>query len=955
MKTFQHELAETLIKRHDNLSDLVVLFPSLRARTFFNHAISALVDKPVWQPSWTTIDELMEQGSGLKRGERIRLIAELHKVYVKYHPHETLDRFYFWGDMLIADFDKIDKYLIDASQLLQNVTDIKEIEVKMGDYLTPEQEHILSFWSSVSPEKTITEQKRLFLDIWRTLPAIYEEYRNNLIKLGIGYPGLLYRITAECIAQGNDIKLPNKKFIIAGFNALSKSEEVLFKALTRTEHGAEFYWDYDNYYVKNDEYEAGLFMRSNIVKFPSTVEISNNNFHDIKKRVRTTACVSNIVQIKHLSNIVDELAKREPLDKNTAIVLTDENLLVPLLHSLPESIKSVNVTMGYPLKATPAYTFIDRLIGLQSRCRTSAEDTLFYHADVTGLLSHPYIADACAGKSNTSNAQYISHIGTNRIVMVPAKIFQDHDVLCNIFASKVNDWRRLSKFILDTLELILASRNINDKATIEYLHIAIDEIRKIVLSIDNCDIEISVEIFTSLIKRHLQSVTIPFEGEPIEGVQIMGILETRNLDFKNVILLSMTDANFPGDRTEQASFIPYSLRFAYGLPTHKEHEAMYAYYFYRLIQRAENIEMLYCSRADDKSTGERSRYISQLEYEFNECNMEKLSVGVDLGIQTSAPIEIHKGEHEISILNKYLTEGSGYQLSPTALFKYIQCPLKFYFSTIANLKTPKEVMETIDPLTFGSILHNTLDKLYTDILNKKHPNADIAKLRDKAKVEDIMNKQISKLLYGDENADPANFTGDTRLVRDIILKYLLRGVMRYDEEERQNYTIIDLEKTVSYLYPISNNRFVSLEGRADRIDMLDDGTLQVIDYKSGNNEHIKFNNIHSLFHGEAQERIDNIFQTLLYSVILFHGRGKDVVPSLYFALKMINKGYNPNIRYMNGDGQETILERYSSVAEEFEGELTAIFEDLFNPEIPFKQADDVATCKYCDYKKICRR
>ena len=179
--------------------------------------------------------------------------------------------------------------------------------------------------------------------------------------------------------------------------------------------------------------------------------------------------------------------------------------------------------------------------------------------------------------------------------------------------------------------------------------------------------------------------------------------------------------------------------------------------------------------------------------------------------------------------------------------------------------------------------------------------------------------------------------------------------MRYDEEERQNYTIIDLEKTIPYRYPISNNRFVSLEGRADRIDMLDDGTLQVIDYKSSNSEHIKFNNIHSLFHGEAQERIDNIFQTLLYSVILFHGRGKDVVPSLYFALKMINKGYNPNIRYMNGDGQETILERYSSVAEEFEGELTAIFEDLFNPEIPFKQADDVATCKYCDYKKICRR
>ncbi len=955
MKTFQQELAETLLKRHDNLSDLVVLFPSLRARTFFNHAISEIVDKPVWQPSWTTIDELMEQGSGLKRGERIRLIAELHKVYVKHHPHETFDRFYFWGDMLISDFDKIDKYLIDASLLLQNVTDIKEIEADMGDYLTPEQEHILSFWSSVAPEKTITEQKKLFLEIWRTLPTIYEEYRNNLIDLGIGYTGLLYRITAERIANGEDIKLPNKKFIIAGFNALSKSEEVLFKALTRSEHGAEFYWDYDNYYVKNDEYEAGLFMRSNIAKYPSTVEISNNNFHDIEKRVRTTACVSNIVQIKHLSNIFDELAKRGPLDKNTAIVLTDENILVPLLHSLPQNIKSVNVTMGYPLKATPAYTFIDRLIGLQSRCRTSDGEALFYHADVTGLLSHPYVADAGIATCKKANAEFISQIGTNRTIMVPAKIFQDHAVLRNIFAAKVDGWRELSKFILDTLELTLASRNINDPETIEYLHIAINEIRKTVLSIENCNIEVSVDIFTSLLKRHLQSVTIPFEGEPIEGVQIMGILETRNLDFKNVILLSMTDANFPGDRTEQASFIPYSLRFAYGLPTHKEHEAMYAYYFYRLIQRAEHIEMLYCSRADEKSTGERSRYISQLEYEFKECNMEKLSVGVDLGIQTSEPIEIHKGEYEMSILNKYLTEGSGYKLSPTTLFKYVYCPLKFYFSAIANLKTPDEVIETIDSLTFGNILHNTLHKLYTQIKDKENPHADIGKLRNKATVEKIMNEEISLLLYGNPNADPANFSGDTLLVRDIILKYILRGIMRYDEEDRKNYTIVDLEKIIPYSYPISNNRYVSLEGRADRIDMINNEMLQIIDYKSGNKEHLTFNNIYSLFHGKAQERVDNIFQTLLYSTILYHSKKKDVVPSLYFALKMISKDYSPNIRYINENDEEISLERYSTVAEEFESELTAIFEDMFNPEVPFKQAEDVAACKYCDYKKICRR
>ena len=369
MTSFQLELAQALLSRHSNdLSDLVVLFPSLRARAFFNDALNSLVDCPIWQPSWSTIDQIMERSSGLRKGERIRLISELYRVYIKHHPQEKFDRFYFWGDMLISDFDMIDKYLIDADALLRNIEDIKVIESDVS-YIDEKLQHILKFWSSIGPEMSLTEQKRHFLKVWRSLPAIYKEYRERLFKLGIGYPGMIYRATAERIKRGDSIPLEPKRYVLAGFNALSKSEEILFKYLSNSEYGAEFYWDYDDYYVSNRDHEAGMFMRNNVKAFPAASQISHDNFTKSAKQINVTACASNIVQVKHISNILNAIPEEE-LDKRTAIVLTDESLLIPLLHSLPESVGSVNVTMGYPIKTTLAYTFVERLFALQAHSRS---------------------------------------------------------------------------------------------------------------------------------------------------------------------------------------------------------------------------------------------------------------------------------------------------------------------------------------------------------------------------------------------------------------------------------------------------------------------------------------------------------------------------------------------------------------------------------------------------------
>ena len=949
MMTFQSELAQTLLRRHSNdLSELVILFPSLRARAFFNDALNAVVDRPIWQASWSTIDEIMERGSGLVRGERIRLISELFNIYKQHHPTEVFDRFYFWGDMLISDFDMIDKYLIDADKLLRNVEDIKEIEANVS-YLTEEQERILSFWRSVGPELSLTEQKQHFLKVWRSLPAIYKEYRERLFGLGIGYPGMIYRATAERISRGEDIGIAPKRYVLAGFNALSKSEEVLFSYLARSEYGAEFYWDYDDYYVANRDHEAGLFMRGNLASYPATEHISHDNFTKIKKKLCATACASNIVQVKHISNIINAIPK-EDLDKRTAIVLTDENLLIPLLHALPESVGSVNVTMGYPIKTTLAYTFVERLFALQAHSSVKDDGVRFYYADVLGLLSHPYITDSrmelCAKLS--------SDITVNRIVSVESAMFADDALLRNIFGCKCQDWRELSQYVCNILLSLLDVSSNMTVEHIEYLNIVHEEVRKTTLSLENCNIDSSIEVFTSLLRRHLQGVTIPFDGEPIEGLQIMGILETRNIEFKNVIILSMTDANFPGNRTEQPSFVPYSLRLAYGMPTPEEHEAMYAYYFYRLIQRAERVDMLYCSRADDKSTGERSRYIYQLEYE-SPYTIEKQSVGVDLKLESVKPIVVEKGESEMAILNCYLTPESGYTLSPTALFRYIECPLKFYFATVACIKTPDEITNKIDALTFGNILHETMEKLYTPIIGEdKDAQSEIKRLREtKSTVENAVDNTIARILQGRESLAVKELSGDTLLVRDIIIKYIYDGIMRYDVS-RKDFTIAGLEDSVACSYPISKGRCVSLFGRADRIDKLQDGTLQIIDYKSGNKPYLRFKGMSALFNGAPHERVSNIFQTLLYSMMLYRNseHGAESCPSLFFASKMLSKEYSP---YIIDDSSNGPILKYSEIREEFEELLSATFEELFDEKVPFKQVEDADACTYCDYKKICRR
>ena len=446
MQSFLQEVAADLYRRYgEDVSSLHILFPTRRARHFFIDALSHLAERPMWQPRWLTIDDLMQEVSGLHSGERIRLIAELYKVYSACHD-EPFDKFYFWGEMLLNDFDTIDKYRVDADALFRNIYELKELESDVS-YLTPEQlEVIRQFWANFTDGATLSEEKRRFLAVWRTLGDVYHGFRARLQRQRIAYGGMMQRAAAERLLAGDFAFAERRRYVVAGFNALSACEKVLFRFL---QHNAEtdFYWDYDDYYLKNTDQEAGMFVRENHASFPPVVELSHDNFRK-EKELTVVSTPSNAVQCKYAGRILDALrtgadGRKRPLDKETAVVLTDENLLLPLLHALPEKAGGINVTMGYPIKTTLAYAFLERLVELQAHRREGREGTSFYHVDAAGILAHPYVARSAP---QTIEQLRRTMLADRRIRMIADELGQT-PLLKTLFTPAA-EWRELSDYLL---------------------------------------------------------------------------------------------------------------------------------------------------------------------------------------------------------------------------------------------------------------------------------------------------------------------------------------------------------------------------------------------------------------------------------------------------------------------------------------------------------------------------
>ncbi len=956
MDGFLKQIAGDLYGRYgDDISSLSILFPNRRARLFFGEALSGIISKPVWQPQSVTVDQLMEEVSGLAAGDRIRLITELYKIYAEFHPGESFDTFYFWGELLLGDFDSIDKYLINADTLFANLVDLHELDDRF-DYLTDDQKAVIAkFWRSFGQEPDFSPQQRDFLSVWRTLAPVYHRFRARLRELGIAYQGMVYREAAERIRDGRAVQIPERRYVIAGFNALSRCEQVLFDWL-RKNYKVDFYWDYDDYYLGDEAQEAGMFMRDNLLRFPPVAELSGgyDNFSKPKK-IRSVSTASNVLQCKYAGNVLAALAKEKNSapGKETAVVLTDESLLMPLLYSLPEEVADINITMGYPLRMHPAYTFVERLLELQNRRRVGRNSLVFYHSDVEGLLKHPYMVDS-SGDSDIFRAQY---------VYLNAAKLRTSPVLEKIFTAP-EDWRGLSDYLIDVIAQVakLPFEGGDASQRTEFFAVITEHIRTLANSLDGCGIDLSTRIYTSLLRRSLQSVTVPFEGEPLAGVQVMGILETRALDFENIVFLSMNDGNSPGNLTGAPSFIPYNLKMAYGLPTPEHHEGVYAYHFFRLLQRAKNIDLVWSSTSDDKNTGEPSRYIYQLDYESPHA-LEKDEVTVDVNLSPAEPVVVEKSPAVMEQLGRFLTEPRR-KLSPSLFFTYVECPLKFYFRGVAGLRADDEVSEEVDNAMFGNILHLAMEKLYTPLVGVNDPREQIRAMAGTQAVEDAVTQAVAELYVKEEKVGPDDWGGNMILVHKTIVDYINRNILPFDAA-RERFSIEKLEEWVSAEVDFDlggEKRAVNFCGKVDRLDRLADGTLRVVDYKTGspktkNQDNERFTSIDALFAGKSDERISAVLQTLLYAMMLRGGNEPKVQPSLFYVKNLAKEGYSPLFIETGGGKKGELREvaQYGDYSEEFEGRLREAMGEMFDPAVPFVQCGDPLPCQWCDFRTICQK
>lgn len=948
-KSFLGEVAKAVYTRHgEQTASLAMLFPSRRARIFFAEELATLTDRPLWEPEWLTIDTLMEQVAGLKTGDRLRLISELYRIYSRFH-REDFDHFYFWGEVLLADFDMVDKYRIDASMLFRNIADLKELESDLS-YLTPEQRAIINhFWQGVLEESADSDERRHFLEIWNSLGAIYEAFRKRLQELGFAYSGMIQREASDRMLQATSPLLPVRQYIVAGFNALTASEQILMRHLQGM--GAEFYWDYDQSYLSNPREEAGMFLRENLRLYP---EVSNEISHDNATQQKELTVVSfptNVAQCKALPELLNQWRKRDkegrllPLDRHTAIVLTDESLLTPLLHALKPteeqlSVDPINVTMGFPLRQSTAYTFIERLLGLCARGRKSRTGYAFYHADVTGILAHPYLAEEEAA------TPLLEEIIQKRRITIEAEQLAQTPLLSRIFrpAEGYAGWAR---YLVEVLDAVI-ERNPEEEERVAFISTLAEEIEKLHNSIKACEIELSTSTFASLLRKHLSTLRIPYEGEPLDGIQVMGILETRNLDFEQVILLSMTDDNFPGKLDAGASYIPYSLRAAYGLPTPEHHEGVYAYYFRRLMQRAKRVVMAYCSHADEKSTGEMSRYIRQLEYE-GEDPIRFVEMGTDVNLPETAPITIEKQGEVWEELTAFLREENPRRISPTALARYIACPLKFYFASVAHLKEREEITDEVDNPLFGNLLHGSMERLYAPLVDLTEPGALLKELLKPELISKAVDATICHEIFHDEPTEREEWPGSLRLVRDMVIRYIEQGIIPYDLAHPE-FCVRGLECEVTSDFAFAGGR-VRFAGKTDRLDELSEGHYRVVDYKTGG-VHLVFSGMEDLFEKPLRVKHGNLFQTILYSLMLHHSKSADVTPSLYYVREINREGFSPCL-VDKSLGEEPL--RYSACKEPFEERLHGLLGELFDPDTPFTAAEDEAGCSYCEFKAICRK
>lgn len=959
MESFLKLVAADLYKHtKGNLAHTAVVFPNKRAGLFFNEYLAQESDSPIWSPAYVSISELFRSLSPWEVGDPVKLVCELYKIFRREtQSTETLDDFYFWGEMLISDFDDADKNKVDTDKLFSNLQDLRNI---MDDYtfIDDEQEEaIRQFFQNFSIERR-TALKERFISLWDVLGNIYKGFRESLASQNIAYEGMMYRHVIEHLDVD---KLPYEKYVFVGFNVLNKVEHTLFTQL-KDAGKAVFYWDYDEFYMKENRqavtHEAGEFIRRNLRDFPSP--LSGELFKNLSKpkEVHYIASSTENAQARYLPQwIRNNLTTPE---KETAVVLCNEALLQPVLHSLPAEVKHVNITMGFPLSQTPVYSFLIALLELHTHGFNFKSGRYTFQSVVT-LLKHPYT------RQLTGQAELLEKELTrnNRFYPLPGELGKD-EFLTRLFtplSGNLNLCIRLS----ETLQQVAGIYQANTSGTEdtdafnqlyrESLFKAYTTINRFRTLIEEDELTVQSETFRRLLVKVLSATNIPFHGEPAIGMQVMGVLETRNLDFRHLVLLSVNEGQLPKSGGD-SSFIPYNLRKAFGMTTIEHKIAVYAYYFYRLLQRAERITLMYNTSSDGLNRGEWSRFMLQFLIEWpHPITRQFLEAGQSP--QGTSPITVEKTPDVMRRMQSLFDVRANpkAKFSPSALNYYLDCPLKFYYRYVAGLSAPDEVSAEIDSATFGSIFHYAAEHIYKDltthgkIINKE---ALETLLRNEVKLQDYVDTAFKKLFFNVPQNEKPEYNGVQLINSAVIARYLkqlLQNDLRYAP-----FTFIASEMEVDEPIDIQTPKGViksRIGGIIDRMDSKD-GTLRIVDYKTGGDADTP-PHVESLFIPD-KKRSNYVFQTFLYAAIMCRKQPTmKIAPALLYIHRAATETYSPVIQMGEPRKPKEAVEDFSKYEKEYRERLQGLLEEIFNPEKSFTQTEIIEKCTYCDFKALCKR
>lgn len=959
MESFLKLVAADLYKHTEgNLAHTAVVFPNKRAGLFFNEYLAQESESPIWSPAYVSISELFRSLSPWEVGDPVKLVCELYKIFRREtQSTETLDDFYFWGEMLISDFDDADKNKVDTDKLFSNLQDLRNI---MDDYtfIDDEQEEaIRQFFQNFSIERR-TALKERFISLWDVLGNIYKGFRESLASQNIAYEGMMYRHVIEHL---NVDKLPYEKYVFVGFNVLNKVEHTLFTQL-KDARKAVFYWDYDEFYMKENRqavtHEAGEFIRRNLRDFPSP--LSGELFKNLSKpkEVHYIASSTENAQARYLPQwIRNNLTTPE---KETAVVLCNEALLQPVLHSLPAEVKHVNITMGFPLSQTPVYSFLIALLELHTHGFNFKSGRYTFQSVVT-LLKHPYT------RQLTGQAELLEKELTrnNRFYPLPGELGKD-EFLTRLFtplSGNLNLCIRLS----ETLQQVAGIYQANTSGTEdtdafnqlyrESLFKAYTTINRFRTLIEEDELTVQSETFRRLLVKVLSATNIPFHGEPAIGMQVMGVLETRNLDFRHLVLLSVNEGQLPKSGGD-SSFIPYNLRKAFGMTTIEHKIAVYAYYFYRLLQRAERITLMYNTSSDGLNRGEWSRFMLQFLIEWpHPITRQFLEAGQSP--QGTSPITVEKTPDVMRRMQSLFDVRANpkAKFSPSALNYYLDCPLKFYYRYVAGLSAPDEVSAEIDSATFGSIFHYAAEHIYKDltthgkVINKE---ALETLLRNEVKLQDYVDTAFKKLFFNVPQNEKPEYNGVQLINSAVIARYLkqlLQNDLRYAP-----FTFIASEMEVDEPIDIQTPKGViksRIGGIIDRMDSKD-GTLRIVDYKTGGDADTP-PHVESLFIPD-KKRSNYVFQTFLYAAIMCRKQPTmKIAPALLYIHRAATETYSPVIQMGEPRKPKEAVEDFSKYEKEYRERLQGLLEEIFNPEKSFTQTEIIEKCTYCDFKALCKR